>query len=472
MARVALPRSRAAWLFLQISGAVLPALTAVRLRGEGWGIWSSLVGLLLGSLAVFFAALVMGTAATLPPRSMGIPLAVGGAVFAAGVAFGRPKELGVSIAQFLSLACFLALMAQGAVTLRIAHPQVESSYVTGIVDTDIERLHTIIRLDRVALPFEGFGEVNTSTGAFDEFSRRTLDAGYSGNRRILLERPSLSVALGTHVGQRLCHEGEEGLQCSDTLPGDRRYILDTQRGDSKVLAMRSDRIEVWDYVSKQRWSFSESEGRILWPCFAEENQLLWRVDRGSFPYVQLVRSLDDENSTVRILQPGHEIQCLARVDEEPAFRFVRGRRREQRPSRLRGPGLPETGIDLGFSVLVAAWSADGKSLGIAHEGVWFQRFRMSEGFAEPVFLGPTEPPVMNLDGSQFAHLVSRGPQSQELFVRDLPAGKVLLRSPVQRLRVDWNNRGEVLFVDSWGLFGGDPNTGEVRRIFPRELKEP
>jgi hypothetical protein len=163
---------------------------------------------------------------------------------------------------------------------------------------------------------------------------------------------------------------------------------------------------------------------------------------------------------------GHEIQCLAESGVAPQVRFVRGRRRESRPSRIQGPGLPEPGLDLGFTALVSSWSGDGEALGLLYEKGWFHRFRLDEGFTEPMLLGPTVAPVLDYEGNRFAHVLDRGKEGLEVIVRTLPAGEVMARQPVQVSDVEWDSGGDLLLIKSWTLRRFDPASGEVTDLFP------
>jgi hypothetical protein len=135
-------------------------------------------------------------------------------------------------------------------------------------------------------------------------------------------------------------------------------------------------------------------------------------------------------------------------------------------SRLEGPGLPESGLDLGFSVLVASWSEDGRVLGLLYEKGWFQRFVLGQGFSEPILLGPSEPPVLNGDGSRLSYVVDRGSGAKEVLIRSLPGGDILGRLPVAVADTTWDGEGGVLLVQSWVLRRFDPSTGEISDLFP------
>jgi hypothetical protein len=116
---------------------------------------------------------------------------------------------------------------------------------------------------------------------------------------------------------------------------------------------------------------------------------------------------------------------------------------------------------LGFSVLVSTWSGDGTVLGLLYEKDWFHRFRLMDGFSEPVLLGPTEPPVLNSDGSRMAHVVDRGEDGMELFVRALPLGNIVAEHRVQVSNTDWDYRGDLLLIQGWSLRRLNIQTGEL-----------
>jgi len=567
MSPVALPRRRAAWLFLQVSAAVLPALTAARLRFEmdKFGLdalegmvfvsyagpfallWTLILGLrvipspagsppilsfrlrvallftstalglwllqpldlsvplsawwsllfwlfglaaplgllahrcrdagrsLLGSLAVLasclsvatLVALLMAMTLELPALTMGVPVVVGGLVFAIGLGLLQPERSGVSFRRALCFLAALAFLAQGFVAFEVSQSSHEAGYVTGIVDIDRKGSRLVVRMERLSIPVEGFAEINLITGAVTEISRRTLDARYAGGIRVELRRSSLAVVLGSHRGQRLCHEEGGGVSCGEPLPGPGRYILVTHPRAAQALVTRANRTEVNDFETGMKWSYSEGEGKIRWPCFSDSGRLLFRVDRGTSPYAQLAMDLAPGTVAPPVGLPlGHEVQCLGASSVEPEVRFIRGRRRESRPSRIKGPGLPESGLDLGFSVLVSSWSDDGQVLGLLYERGWFHRFRLGEGFTEPILLGPTEPPVLNYAGNRLAHVVDRGSAGMEMFVRELPSGEPLSQFPVTVADIAWDDRGAVLMVQSWALTRFDPGTGETTVLFP------
>lgn len=560
------PRRRAAWLFLQVSAAVLPALTAARLQVEMGGaglealegrvfvsyagpfvlLWSLTLGLrlvpapagsvpalssrLLGALlftstalglwflqapdlsvqltswwtllfwlfglaaplgvfadrcrdvgySAFFSLAILGgavglggllTVATsaaflLPLETMRIPVVVGGIVFTVALTLLRSLTSPPSTRRALFVVSLVALASQGVVAQKLSHRSFESGYVTGLVALDQEHGKALVRLQRLSIPIESFVEIDLKTGETTELSRRTIDAGYAGNIRVELRRSSLAVVLGRHDGQRVCYGKADAMVCSGRLRGAQPYRLTTHPREARVLAARPGLAQVMDLGSGATWSYTEDEGGIRWPCFAEDDKVLFRVDRGTFPYAQLALSLVAGSSGVVGLPLGHELQCLARSSVPPEVRFIRGRRAESRPSRILGPGLPVPGLDLGFSVGVSSWSGDGTVLGLLYEKGWFHRFRLDDGFSEPVLLGSTGTPVLNFDGSRIAHVVGRGEEGMMLFVRALPSGTVLAEHVVQASAADWDYRGDLLLIQGWTLRRLDLRTGQVTDLFP------
>ena len=143
----------------------------------------------------------------------------------------------------------------------------------------------------------------------------------------------------------------------------------------RLLLFRPDRLEVRDLTEGSSWTFREDQGLIRWPCFAEGDRVLWRVEVAPPPYRQMAAELQPA-SEAGALSLGHEIQCLAAGGRSAASRFVRGRRREGRTSRLEGPGFPAGGLDLGSDVVVAQWSTDGKTLALLRDGGRMEVFRL------------------------------------------------------------------------------------------------
>jgi hypothetical protein len=451
------------WLF----GLAAPlGVLAFRYRESGRSLLSSVALLLLGLGLAAALGLAMASALTLPALTLELPLVVAGSVFAMGLGVLRPARFGLSHWRSLAVASALAVLVGSFVAVKVFHPTYETGYVTGIVDLDLDLRRALVRLERVSIPMETFVEIDLQTGVATELSRRTVDAGYAGNIRVELRRSSLAVALGRHDGQRFCHQAGRETVCAGHLPGSERYALTTHPRAALALATRWARTEVIDLVSGSTWSHSEAEGRIRWPCFADERRVLFRVDRGSFPYAQLAMDLVDGASGPVGLALGHELQCLAQSSVAPQVRFLRGRRRESRPSRIQGPGLPEPGLDLGFTVLVSSWSGDGEVLGLLYEKGWFHRFRLDEGFTEPMLLGPTGAPVLDYEGNRFAHVLDRGEEGMEVVVRALPAGEIVARQSVQVADVDWDQGGDLLLIQSWTLRRFDPLSGESTDLFP------
>jgi hypothetical protein len=117
-------------------------------------------------------------------------------------------------------------------------------------------------------------------------------------------------------------------------------------------------------------------------------------------------------------------------------------------------------------VLVSSWSGDGEVLGLLYEKGWFHRFRLDEGFSEPMLLGPTGAPVLDYEGNRFAHVLDRGEEGMEVVVRALPAGEIVARQSVQVADVDWDQGGDLLLIQSWTLRRFDPLSGESTDLFP------
>jgi len=451
------------WLF----GLSAPlGVLAYRYRELGRSLLSSVALLLLGLGLAAASGLATASALAIPVPTLGLPVTVGGSVFAMGLGLLRPTRFGLSHRASLAGASAIALLAGSFVAVEVSQPSYETGYVTGIVDLDLDLRRVLVRLERVSIPTETFAEIDLQTGVATELSRRIVDVGYAGNIRVELRRPSLAVALGRHDGQRFCHQAGQEMVCGGHLPGSERYGLTTHPRAPLALATRWGRTEVINLASGSTWSHSEAEGRIRWPCFADDNRVLFRVDRGSFPYAQLAMDLVDGASGPVGLALGHELQCLAQSSVPPQVRFVRGRRRESRPSRIRGLGLPEPGLDLGFTVLVSSWSGDGEVLGLLYEKGWFRRFRLDEGFTEPILLGPTSAPVLDYEGNRFAHVLDRGEEGMEVVVRALPAGEIVARQSVQVADVTWDQGGDLLLIQSWTLRRFDPLSGESTDLFP------
>jgi len=454
-------------LMFWLLGLAAPlGVLADRFRSVGYSVFSSV--LLLGSAAGLAGLLAVATAAALvlPFETMRIPAVVGGTLFAVGLALLRSSSSQLPARRALLVVSVVALLAQGLAANKIAQPSFETGYVTGLVSLNQEHGKALVRLEKLSIPIESFVEIDLRTGRSTELSRRTVDVGYAGNIRVSLRRSSLAVVLGRHEGQRLCHDRAETTVCGERLRGGKSYEVTTHPWAGRVLATRSGHTHVLDLATGTTWSYTEDEGRIRWPCFAEEDKLLFRVDRGTFPYAQLALNLVAGSTSPEGLPLGHELQCLARSSVPPEVRFVRGRRRESRPSRILGPGLPVPGLDLGFSVLVSSWSGDGIVLGLLYEKGWFHRFRLADGFSEPVLLGATEPPVLNSDGSRMAHVVDGGKGAMELFVRALPLGNVIAEQLVQVSDTAWDYGGGLLLIQGWTLRRLDLETGDIVDLFP------
>ncbi len=74
--------------------------------------------------------------------------------------------------------------------------------------------------------------------------------------------------------------------------------------------------------------------------------------------------------------------------------------------------------------------------------------------------------MLNSDGSRMAHVVDRGEDGMELFVRALPLGNVVAEQIVQVSDIDWDYRGDLLLIQGWALRRLDLRTGEIIDLFP------
>ncbi|MEE2830262.1 MAG: hypothetical protein VX498_13825 [Myxococcota bacterium] len=471
LAPVDLSTPAGAWsrLLVWSAGVALPASLVVhRLRREGWSRGAVLLHLLGDGALVLGLGVGLGMALELSSPSLALPLALGGAVFSAGVwAAGQAAPARSSGRVFLAMAV-PALAAVIGTGLHLASPAIGEILVTGITDLDREGNRVTIQVEVPALAIPSLVEVDLGLGTSKEFSRRVSNLRYVGGLRAELLRSRFGLVTGSSEGSRLCSEDPTDLsrrRCGPTLPDGGPFGMIRHPWEQSLLLFRPDRLEVRDLARDRRWTFREEQGQIRWPCFAEGNRVLWRVEVAPPPYRQMAAELQPA-SQASPLAPGHEIQCLSAGTRLAANRFVRGSRREGRRSRLEGPGLSGGGVDLGTDVLVARWSTDGEALALLRDGGRMEVFRVGRGLVEAVELGPTQPPVLDSTAGRFAHVVEPAQGSLELVVRELPSGRVIGRLPTQNPIFDWDREDRILFLHDWALKYFDPDTGESGVLYP------
>ena len=458
------------WLF----GVASPVgLLIHRFRGQGISLLGSLLGAALGGGFTSLAMLGLGAMLVLPTMSMGVPLVAAGLVFTVGLLMARQKRTTAQLGLLLLMYSVLAFGAALGAGLKVASPDTADAYVTGIVDRDYERNRVLLRVERPSLPIASYIEVDLETGQSFEFPRTTMEMAYAGGRRVSIRNSRVATTLGGHDDQVLCADRGETLsdgqrdpaQCDHPLPGDERYWLATHPRAPQVMALNFDRVEAVNFASGERWFYTDDTGRIRWPCFAEGNRALWRVEREGGPF-QPMSALLEGQAEMEALALDHELQCLHSGATESDVRFVRGRRRLNLPSRLELPSRGGARLQLGFGILLAAYSEDGSAVGLLRDSGELFRFRFEDGVTGPVELGPTEPPALSRRGEMVAHAVSLGDGEFRGFIRRVSDGKVLVEEPLQLSDLRWDKRDNLLVVQAWALRRIDPDSGSVTQLYP------
>jgi len=451
------------WQLLCWIGALALPLwsTALLLRLRGVLTWRAL-GLTLLVLTGFAAlALLLGVVAVLPPAGMTMPLAVGGAVYGAGiwVAAWRRVEGGWMRVEAATAAA--AVVVSTVIALRVADPALDTVAVTALIAFDEEGQRVAFAVERTLSRLYGMAEYELEDDRWTEFERSVGSVAYAQGVRILARRGGVSYALDTKGPVTLCREIEQGEECGPKLAPGPGLLVRGHSREPLVVAHRGRELVAWDLESGRAWQ-QVRDGYIRWPCFGTDRSLYWRVQVGEPPYTQEVLRLDEADPSPRELGLVHGEGCDDRGWVEPAARFVRGRRLAGTSSTLEGPGL-DGRVAIPESVGQAVWSPDGRVLALMMQGGRLRYYTPETGLGPLLDMERNSGLAMSPDGAMVSFIV--GGEPHQVVVRSVPDNELVARVPGEG-RVFWTGDHRVLFIRDERLVRLDPATGAIEVLFP------
>ena len=460
------PWRRMAWWCL---GVAIPSWAAglfALVRGR-----HTAVAGLAAALAAVTAPLVatgLGMAYELPLGALVVPGAVCGLVLGGGIAFASWFGVAARGAVVLPFLSALSVLPAWAVAYQHATVPIESLEAGQIIDWDSSRRRALLQVYRLDTVTHRIAEVNLETGKSELLPPRHLVATFAGGTRVTVRRTRWAYATSRGQPRALCRTlpGDPELHCLDgVLPADGGVILTPHPSRPLVLATTFDRILVWNLETGELHTRIEQDSRIRWPCFADEETVLYRIQRAVGPFSQYTLPLDSLEP--QLLPDGHDVQCTPNVQASPAARFIRGTKRLSKPSRILAAGLPPEGVVVLGPVIVAAWSGDGETLALLFQ----QRmnnlgaYNPKWGFMPRATIPPTSDIHVSRNGEMLAFAVESPGGEWRVEVVNLPEGDHVSRFASDSNILFWDDSG-LLVVDRRQLLRIEPRTSDRAVLFP------
>ncbi len=455
-------------LLMWLCGLALPLWANtlfLRLRGM---VSLSAVLATIGVGAVFAGGvLLIGVALVLPPAGMIVPIALGGGVYATGIAVACWTDVtGAFLKVVMSVSALSAVISIG-VAVRIANPPIDTVQVSWFEAWDPHGQRAVFMIERPPSQLRSFVEYDLRTDTWRNFGRRVERVTYAMGHRVVARRPPVSYTLDTDAYTTLCAEDGQGEErCGPTLRAGRGLLLRGHDRAPLAVANRRRGLVVWNVQSDQRWSIRRDGARIRWPCFVDGPGLYWRVDHGEPPFQQELLMLDEPDAEVRSLTLRQSSDCASVGRVAPEGRFVRGRGSVGRASRLFGPGMPEEGVDLEGLVTWSSWSDDGTTLGLIFDppmvAYWTAETGMSGRFPMPN-AGRLE---MAPDGRHVAYLTEDGHGRGHWSVYRVPEHQLVSRGSFESQTVRWDDDGHLITIQGGQLVRLDPFAATTEVLFP------
>ncbi len=463
------------WLMLAwLGGLGLPLwANALFLRLEGALTIATFVRALAVGVLSAGGALAAGLLLTLPLSGMVVPVAVGGTVYTSGVAVAAWRDVSgpddahprrwmdvVAVTAAISVAVSLTMAT------RIANPPLDTLEVDGIMAFDVASQRLAFGIVRRASQLHSIGELDLETGEWVEFGRRDMQVTYADGRRVVARRSRTSYTLDTHGAATLCREtADAGADCGPAIEPGRGLLVRGHQRKPLVLASRESRLLVWDVVTGETWRVHRPGGRIRWACFAGGPSLYWRVQRDQPPYDQELLRLTDDGGEPEQLGLVHEHGCDDDGAVDRVGRFDRGRSAAGQLPSIRGPGLPEGGVELDEAIHTTHWSGDGGTLGIMDKEGGVRFYRPDLGLTE---FQPTEARGairLSADGKLMANMYGGG-GGKRFSVRTVPDFEPVLLGARRDSDVWWDASGRLVLMRRGQIVRLDPTTGDVEVLFP------
>ena len=417
-------------------------------------------------------AVLAGVLLVLPILGMLVPVAVGGFVYALGMAVASWRDVDAPVgggarpwSEVMLVTAVISLAVALTLAIRIANPPTDTLYVDSIQNFDPAGQRLAFSVVRRASMLQNVAELDLVSGEWWEFGRRDMQIAYAAGRRVIARASGLSYTLGTNGGVTLCREGHEGIDCGPSLGPDRGLLLRGHDSEPLVAANRGSELIAWNVEDDRRWRVERPGATIRWPCFAAGPSLYFRVQRDEPPYDQELLLLDERGADPSPLPLVHEYGCEDTGRDPRSARFDRGRRRANQPSVVRGPGLPPDGYVIEESVVSASWSDDGSVLAMVMENSTVRYCRPDLGVTDPLPMESHGTVTLNPSGTLAANQYVVG-RSSRFKVRTVPGHEMVLSAQRNDGPILWDRADRLVTLVQGRIVRFDPATGESEVLFP------
>ena len=419
----------------------------------------------LVAIGIGMAYMASAGALVMPAIGAGL-VAGGGAAVAAWFGVTAP---GWRVLAALSLA---STAPAWAVSKHQADAPVETLDVDGLVAFDPVRRRATLRVSRLDTFTRRLAEVSLVDGSTELLLPVEATLTYAAGTRVTARRSRWQHATERKAPRAFCREtapGNRTVEClPDVFPAQGWVILEHHPREKLVLGSTPDRIIVWDLTTGETSRFIEHDKAIRWPCFQRGRAVLFRLQQAVGPFTQ--HSIDLDTGVTSLLDEDHNRQCAPDVQVEPYARFLRGRLRLDKASRVVAPGLPEGGVTLRGNVRIAKWSADGATLALLFDGEDGNLGAYSEAWGLMPRVTLKGPPDIALseDGSLLAYLGTDpgdpdAPPTTQVIA--LPSGEHVDSTRADTHQIWWD-QDKILFIRDRRLIRRDPRTGREEVLFP------
>jgi len=459
-------------LGLLMATLVVPAWAGslfARLRGFGVVASLGLVALWLG--VVFGGTQLFCRLGHLDQDALQMAVAASGVVGSIGLFLAATERVVAPLPRVFVGVGLLAWACSGAMIGWVQSPSLDVVWVHEIVASGGPGGRPVVLVKEPNLAMR-LVEVDVVSGQPEPLGYNVRLVGAAADLRIEA-RVSLDVGLQKSV--RLCGKNAEGERCVGARLQDDSPLLAFHGVLPVVLLKARHGLLVWDLATDAAWQVRRPDEVVRWPCFDQQQGIIWRIQTSAGPYrherlalEDLPRPSDraeplDASRAVSSIPIDHGFRCTS--GPERAATFISSRRLIGRKNTLFGPGLPPEGAFLGDTVGTTAWSGDGRTFMWQQGPAWARFYREGIGLSEPIRTDEMFTPTLSPNGELLVYATPAG-VAYELVVRSVPDGAELLRRPTSSGAASWLGPKTLGRVEDGVLWAIDVATGAERVLFP------